>query len=146
MAKKSSKTQAESSDGQLAAKIKDSAQQIWLAGLGAFHKAQEEGSAAYEALLREGEAIQQRTRHLTEEGVANIAAKATGTWDKLELGFEARIADAMKALGGTTKKDVNALSKRIDQLTEQIKTLNSHQGAGAKGKTKAKPKAKLGGK
>lgn len=141
LAKKSTKSSAQSADKQLVAKIKDSAQQIWLAGLGAFHKAQEEGTAAYEKLLEEGEAIQRKTREITEESVSQIAAKATGTWDKLELGFEARLGETMKAMGATTKKDVAALSKRIDQLTEQIKTLNTRQ-ATVKPKSKGKPKSK----
>ena len=39
---------------QLSSTVKDSAQQIWLAGLGAFAKAQEEGNKVFEALV-EGE-------------------------------------------------------------------------------------------
>ena len=71
-------------DSQLSATIRDSAQQIWLAGLGAFAKAQEEGTRVFDALIREGEAIQKKTRKVTEDKVTEMAAKATGTWDKLE--------------------------------------------------------------
>ena len=39
-------------DSQLSATIRDSAQQIWLAGLGAFAKAQEEGNKVFDALIR----------------------------------------------------------------------------------------------
>ena len=49
-------------DSQLSATIRDSAEQIWLAGLGAFAKAQEEGTKVFDALIREGEAIQKKTR------------------------------------------------------------------------------------
>lgn len=37
-------------EDKAAERIKDSAQQIWLAGLGAFAKMQQEGSKAFEAL------------------------------------------------------------------------------------------------
>ena len=38
--------------------IRESAQQIWLAGLGAFAKAQAEGGKVFEALVREGQTMQ----------------------------------------------------------------------------------------
>lgn len=46
----------------LAVKIRDSANQIWLAGLGAFSKAQQEGVEMFEALVAEGEKVQSRRR------------------------------------------------------------------------------------
>ena len=48
-------------DSQLAGAIKESAQEIWLAGLGAFAKAQEEGQKVFKALVREGGSMQKRT-------------------------------------------------------------------------------------
>ncbi|TXI19947.1 MAG: phosphohistidine phosphatase, partial [Ottowia sp.] len=45
-------------NNQLASTIKESTQQIWLAGLGAFAKAQEEGGKMFDALVKEGEAMQ----------------------------------------------------------------------------------------
>lgn len=42
-------------DKQFAQTVKDSAQQIWLAGLGAFVKAQAEGMKAFNTLVKEGE-------------------------------------------------------------------------------------------
>ena len=63
-------------ENQLAMTVKDSAQQIWLAGLGAFAKAQEEGGKVFEALVKEGETIQARTRKLTDEKIAVVAGKA----------------------------------------------------------------------
>jgi poly(hydroxyalkanoate) granule-associated protein len=40
-----------SAESKLADTVRDSAQQIWLAGLGAFSKAQEEGVKVFEALV-----------------------------------------------------------------------------------------------
>jgi poly(hydroxyalkanoate) granule-associated protein len=95
-------------DSQLSATIRDSAEQIWLAGLGAFAKAQEEGTKVFDALIREGEAIQKKTRKVTEDKVTEMAAKATGTWDKLEQVFESRVARSLNSLGVPTKADVAA--------------------------------------
>lgn len=111
-------------DSQLSATIRESAQQIWLAGLGAFAKAQHEGNRVYDALIREGEAIQQKTRKVTEDKVTEMAARATGTWDKLEQVFENRVARSLNSLGVPTKDDVAQLAKRVAELKAEVEKLN----------------------
>jgi poly(hydroxyalkanoate) granule-associated protein len=118
------KLKSVATDIQLSATIRESAQQIWLAGLGAFAKAQQEGNKVYDALIREGEAIQKKTRKVTEDKVTEMAAKATGTWDKLEQVFESRVARALNSLGVPTKDDVAALSKRVAELKAEVEKLN----------------------
>jgi len=120
MVKKLNELAGQSSESQLAATIKESAQQIWLAGLGAFSKAQEEGNKVFDALVKEGEAIQSRTRKAAKVKVDEFAAKATGSWDKLERVFEDRVAQALHSLGVPTKKDIDALSKRVAELIEKM--------------------------
>lgn len=132
-------------DSQLSATIRDSAEQIWLAGLGAFAKAQEEGTKVFDALIREGEAIQKKTRKVTEDKVTEMAAKATGTWDKLEQVFEGRVARALNSLGVPTKADVAALSKRVAELKAEVEKLNGTATRAAKPKAAParKPAAKV---
>ncbi len=131
---------------QLTGTVKDSAQQIWLAGLGAFTKAQSEGGKVFEALVKEGLAIQRKTQAAAEEKIteatskmANMAtgitSKATGQWDKLENIFEDRVAKALSKLGVPSAKDVDALIARIDELNKSVQKLS------AKGATPAKAAA-----
>ena len=110
-------------DGQLATTVKDSAQQIWLAGLGAFAKAQEEGNKVFDALVKEGESIQLKTRKLTDAKIAEVAGKAAGTWDRLEQVFEDRVARALGSLGVPSKKDIDKLTKRVVELTAVVQEL-----------------------
>lgn len=112
-------------DGNLSASIRDSAQQIWLAGLGAFAKAQQEGNKVFDALVREGESIQSKTRKATEDAVTEMAAKATGTWDKLERVFDNRVAKALHSLGVPSKADMDSLHQQIAQLTAEVERLGS---------------------
>ena len=108
-------------DNQIANKVRESAQQIWNAGLGAFAKAQQEGNKVFEALVSEGEVLQEKTRSkVAGLRVTEMANKATGTWDKLEQVFEARVARALGSLGVPTRKEIDELSKRIDRLTAQL--------------------------
>ncbi len=111
------------SDNQLATTIRDSTQQIWLAGLGAFAKAQQEGGKVFDALVKEGESLQQKTKQLADERVAAMAGRAADTWDRLEQVFEDRVARALGSLGVPSKKEIDKLSKRVAELTAAVQAL-----------------------
>src|SRR5207248_4965477 len=110
-------------DSALAGTVKESAQQIWLAGLGAFSKAQAEGGKVFEALVKEGVSLQRKTQAVAEEKIgevtgkmssmaSEVSSKAGASWDKLENIFEERTAKALGKLGVPTAKDVADLSAR----------------------------------
>ena len=118
-------------DSALAQNVKDSAQQIWAAGLASFSKAQGEGTKVFEALVKEGVKLQKKTQSAAEEKLATMASKMQGVagdvgakagqqWDKLESIFEQRVAKSLKALGVPTAAEVEALIKRIDALSEAV--------------------------
>lgn len=122
-------------DSHLAGAVKDSAQQIWLAGMGAFSKAQEEGGKVFEALVKEGTTLQRKTQAVAEERISEVTGKMTAMadgvtskagqrWDKLESIFEERVAKAMNKLGVPSNKDVASLIKRIDELSAQVAKLS----------------------
>jgi len=132
---KSSTAAAKEQGSHLAASVKDSAQQIWLAGMGAFSKAQEEGTKVFEALVKEGLSLQKKTQGMAEDKISEVTgkmsamadtvtAKAGQNWDKLEAIFEARTAKAMGKLGVPTAKDVDALVKRVDALAAAVAKLS----------------------
>jgi poly(hydroxyalkanoate) granule-associated protein len=115
----------------LAASVKESAQQIWLAGMGAFSKAQEEGTKVFEALVKEGANLQKKTQGMAEDKLGEVTgkmsamadtvtSKAGQNWDKLEAIFEQRTAKAMHKLGVPTAKDVDAVIKRLDELAAKV--------------------------
>jgi poly(hydroxyalkanoate) granule-associated protein len=133
-------------DSQLASNVKDSAQHIWLAGMGAFSRAQEEGTKVFDALIKEGLSLQKKTQGIAEEKISEVtgkmsamagtvSARAGQNWDKLEGIFEQRTAKAMNKLGVPTAKDVEALTKRVDALAAAVAKLNKS------GAVKAAPKA-----
>ena len=117
-------------DQPSAKQVMESAQQIWLAGLGAFSKAQDEGKKVFDALVKQGEQIEQRTRTVAEatiETAKEQAAKtfqlASGRFDKLEQVFENRVHNSLNRLGVLTSKDVDALSRQVAELSEAVRAL-----------------------
>jgi poly(hydroxyalkanoate) granule-associated protein len=138
----------------LSGSVKDSAQQIWQAGLGAFTRAQAEGSKAFESLVKEGVSIQRKTQAAAEGKITeatakmstmatDISSKASGQWDKLENIFEERVAKALNKLGVPSAKDVSALISRIDELNKAVQKLSNKAPESTTAKTAApKPVAK----
>ena len=153
MVKKLQKSKPTKAAGiHLSGSVKDSAQQIWQAGLGAFTRAQAEGSKAFESLVKEGVSIQRKTQAAAEEKISeatskmstmatDISSKASGQWDKLENIFEERVAKALNKLGVPSAKDVAALIARIDDLNKAVQKLSAKAPAAVKAPT-AKPAAK----
>jgi len=104
-------------------RMKDSAQHIWLAGLGAFAKAQEEGGKVFENLVKEGSHLQQTTQQAQAkmtEAAEKVGQMASGQMDKLETIFEERVAMALKSMGLPSAEDVAALQARVEQLEKQL--------------------------
>jgi poly(hydroxyalkanoate) granule-associated protein len=108
---------------QIATAIRDSASQIWLAGLGAFAKAQKEGGKLFEALVKEGEVVQKQAKKSAEDALADVKSSALKSWDQLEHVFEDRVARALHTLNVPTKKDIDTLSHRVAELTAVTKKL-----------------------
>ena len=123
--------------------VKEQAQQIWLAGLGAFAKAQQDGTKAFEKLVSDGITMQRKVHATAEEKLAEatqkatqaahtLSERATGQWGKLEGIFEERVAKAMHGLGVPSAAELQALHARVAALESQL---------GVKAKAPAKPKA-----
>ena len=148
------KTLAKADDKQLAAAVRTSAQQIWQAGLGAFAKAQEEGGKVFAKLVKDGTELQKRSRHLAEDKVSgvsdtvtkmaeSVSKQAAGSWDKLEQVFEDRVSRSLSSLGVPSQKDIQKLTKRVEELSKAMAALTGKKPAArvARAAT-AKPAAK----
>jgi len=114
--------------------VLDSSRQIWLAGLGAFSRAQAEGTKVFETLVKQGKVLESKTRRAAvdtaaaargaaEAKVKEVKEGVGGTWDKLEQVFEARVARALSKLGVHTQSDVERLAERVDALSEAVNEL-----------------------
>ncbi len=132
------KVQAKPDVTGMAAPVVESARDIWLAGLGAFSFAQQEGgklieqgNKLFEKLVSEGTKLEKKTRDLAEDAVGDIKGgvgsrvdsvrqQAADNWDKLENIFEDRVARVLGRLGVPTADDVNKLSARVQKLSRQV--------------------------
>ncbi len=131
---------------QLSKTLSESAQQVWLAGVGAFSRAQTEGTKLFEALIKEGLKLENNAlkfaggqadavRGAVESKVGQARERATDTWDRLEKVFEDRVQRALTKLGVPGRDDLAELTRKVDTLTAELR----RQG----GKPAAKKAAKV---
>ena len=110
--------------------IADTAQQIWLAGLGAFAKAQEEGSRAFEQLISEGSELERQTRKYTKEKLGSLRETMTETtrrlqrsgqnsYEQLQRVVDERIGEAIDRLSLPSSEEFRLLADQISRLTGQ---------------------------
>lgn len=150
---KQTKAAAANKAEALSRSIMDSAQQIWSAGVGAFARAQGEGTKLFEALVKEGSQLEKATRKIAggkvevvrdvvESRVGQVKERAADTWDRLEKVFEERVQRSLNRLGVPSKDDLQGLSKRVDQLNVELRKLSGQRAAKPAATKAAKPAKK----
>jgi poly(hydroxyalkanoate) granule-associated protein len=124
--------------GELEARVRASANRIWLAGLGAFALAEQEGGKLFKSLVRKGETLESLGKERFEqvrEGVGAVAGAAkekleaaTGevreragdAWTRVERELDDRVASALEKVGVPSKGEITRLTRRIEELTELV--------------------------
>jgi poly(hydroxyalkanoate) granule-associated protein len=122
----------------LQAKVAQSANRIWLAGLGAFALAEEEGGKMFRSLVKKGAAYEEKGKDQLErireqvESLAGVArTKATQVAGKVEKGagrawgrvgdnVDEAVGAALSKVGVPTKDEINKLTRRIEDLTQLV--------------------------
>jgi len=126
-----STARATASAGNDAAKaIADSAQKIWLAGLGAFERARAEGPRMFDTLVDQGKSLGGQASAAADEALRTLretASSAGGRFDKLEQVFEDRLARSLRRLGVLTRAEVADLNQGVRELSDQVRDLMQQQ-------------------
>lgn len=140
MARKSkSRKQSASRSHDPSQAMRDSAQKIWLAGLGAFERAKAEGPKMFETLVQQGRGLSGRARGAADQALKNMreqASDAGGKWDKLEQVFEDRVSKSLGRLGVLTGRDVAELKRQVQDLNDSVRAVMGGAGRKAGGAKK----------
>ncbi len=136
-------------DNQLAQAVTQSAQKIWLAGLGAFARARTEGDKFFDLLVEQGKGIRAKTAKAADAALRtvrsqadNTIANAQGQWDKLEQVFEDRVSRSLNRLGVLSSKDVEDLARQVAELNQSVRDLMGGSAPKAGRKAPAKKAAR----
>lgn len=100
--------------------VRESVEQVWLAGLGALALTEEEGSKFFRALVKKGEGIEKRSRARlgdTMEAARNAPANAMS---RIERQVDTTLENVMHRLGVPTRREISSLSRRIEGLAQSM--------------------------
>ncbi|HSC83111.1 MAG TPA: phasin family protein [Pseudomonas sp.] len=120
------------------ADVKVYARKVWLAGLGAYAKAGQEGVDYFKELVKAGEGVEKQGKKLVNEqveaansqietqvasvkssvktSVSEVKGKVEVQLEKIEKAFDGRVAAGLNRLGIPSKQDVETLSAKLDEL------------------------------
>jgi poly(hydroxyalkanoate) granule-associated protein len=131
----------------------DSAQKIWLAGLGAYSRARSEGDSVFNTLVEQGKSLRDRARGAADQALGTVRAQADATlgqaqgqWDKLEQVFEDRVSRSLNRLGVLTSREVDDLARQVRELNDSVQSLMRTQSGAARKGAKARAGAARKGK
>ena len=134
MARKSkSRNKSREASADTAQAVRDSAQKIWLAGLGAFERAKTDGPRMFETLVEQGRNMGARAVGAADEALKNLRqANYSGgaKWDKLEQVFEERVSRSLNRLGVLTRAELDELSQQVRDLNENVRNMMAGEGGG----------------
>lgn len=107
--------------------LTEPAQQIWLAGLGAFALAGDEGGKLFTALVKKGRAVEKANLARLDdlmgavtEKVQDIKAIPANAVEKISDGFDTGVATVLHRLGVPTKREIGTLTRRVEELARTL--------------------------
>jgi poly(hydroxyalkanoate) granule-associated protein len=107
--------------------LRDTAQQIWLAGLGAFALAGEEGGKLFGTLVERGGHVEKmnkarvnRLLHKAEAKANAVRGRAGQGFTKLTAPIDTGMTAALHRFGVPTRKEISTLTKRVEALTKAV--------------------------
>ena len=113
------------------AEVKQYTRKAWLAGLGAYAKAGQEGYDYFKELVKTGETVEKDGKKLVNkkidavnERVDDLKSDAVqaveGRLEQIENAFDKRVARALNRVGMPSRNDLDALSVRLEQLSALV--------------------------
>ncbi|HXZ49099.1 MAG TPA: phasin family protein [Usitatibacter sp.] len=121
--KKQSRARSAARPADTAQAIRDSAQKIWLAGLGAYERARKEGPRMFELLVDQGRRMGARAAGAADQALKGVreSGAVAGSWDKLEQVFEERVSRSLQRLGVLTRNEVEDLARQVQGLNDSLR-------------------------
>jgi poly(hydroxyalkanoate) granule-associated protein len=122
--------------------IMDSAHKVWLAGLGAVAMAEKEGGKFLSNLMEQGQKLEGKSKEQVEKAkgtVAGMKTVAESYWETFGRTLDDQMTAVIHRIGVPTKDEIEALTKKVEDLTVAVDNLRT-KGA-AKPKTAAKKTA-----
>ncbi|HEU4561885.1 MAG TPA: phasin family protein [Longimicrobium sp.] len=115
---------------EIAEGVSTRGREVWLAGLGALATVEEQGSALYDSLVKQGaqlvergETVEQRGKVKIDELKDDVTARREAVVEKVESTVVDPVVEALRKLGVPTRGEVQTLGTQVESLTERVNLL-----------------------
>jgi len=107
--------------------LSEAAHNVWLAGLGAFATAGQEGEKLFHTLVSRGRKFEKTSENQVEKAGAAVrdtvkeVRRRTGkTLGGIQAAIDDGVTSALHRLGVPTRDEIAALSKKVEKLTRAV--------------------------
>ena len=101
--------------------------QIWLAGLGAFSRAEDEGNRLFDSLVQVGEELESKTIDIAdntvgvvEEVKGRVSGRVSDTKERVERALDERVNSTVSRIGFASHREVAQLIELIERLESKV--------------------------
>ena len=100
--------------------LRDSVEQVWLAGLGALAVTEEEGSKLFRTLVKKGDSFERSSKAQIRKMAARAEGLRTDAMERIGSGFDDAMSSVLHRIGVPTSTDIARLTRRVESLTETL--------------------------
>ena len=105
--------------------------QIWLAGLGAFSRAEDEGNRLFDSLVKVGEELESKTSDIADNTVGvvgevkgRVTERVSDTKERVERALDERVNSTVSRIGFASHREIAQLVELIERLENKVDILS----------------------
>ena len=96
--------------------LRESAERIWLAGLGALALTEEQGTRLFKSLVKKGETFDKATRSRLDKQIATVKEAPNSAIRRIEGSVEHTMTGMLHRFGIPTRREIHGLTRRVESL------------------------------
>jgi poly(hydroxyalkanoate) granule-associated protein len=100
--------------------VTEAGRTLWLAGLGAARRAEEEGRGLFDTLVERGRKVEKRQFKAIDRRLAETGRRVSDLSGRVQVRFEDRVRATLNRLGVASREDVRGLAGRLEALDRKV--------------------------
>lgn len=103
--------------------VTEAGRTLYLAGLGAARRAEEEGRGLFDTLVERGRKVEKRQFKAIDRTLAETGRRVRDLSGRVQVRFEDRLRETLNRLGVATREDVQDLAGRLEALDRKVERI-----------------------
>jgi poly(hydroxyalkanoate) granule-associated protein len=108
--------------------LTEAGRSLWLAGLGAMKRVEEEGRGLFDSLVERGRKVEKRQFKVIDRTLASTTRRVRDLSGRVQSRVEVGVRDTLHRLGVATRDDLEVLAGRLEALDQKVARAGVEQG------------------